>query len=123
VVCMEEVPLLKELDKRYANQAVIIGVSVDINVERVDRVMKEKAITWPILADGLGFEGPIAKAYHIQGTPEVFVVDGEGKIFARLGSAKPLEAKLKEALAITARIARADHAQSSSSVKLVLKRR
>ena len=95
---MEEVPLLRELHTRYANQAVIIGISVDISVERVDRVMKEKDMTWPILADGNGFDGPIPKAYHIQGTPDVFVLDREGKIFARLGSAKQLEAKLKEAL-------------------------
>ena len=95
---MEEVPLLKELNTRYLNQATIIGVSVDINLERVDGVLKEKAMTWPILADGNGFDGPIPKAYHIQGTPELFVLDHEGKIFARLGSAKQLEAKLKEAL-------------------------
>jgi hypothetical protein len=95
---MEEVPLLRQVHTTYANQAIIIGVSVDINVERVDRVMKEKAMTWPILADGNGFDGPIPKAYHIQGTPELFVIDRGGKIFARLGSAKQLEARLKEAL-------------------------
>jgi hypothetical protein len=96
---MEEVPLLKDLHTRYASQAAIIGISVDVNPERVDRVIQEKGITWPILADGNGFDGPNAKAYRIQGTPELFVLDRAGKIFARLGSAKPLEAKLKEALA------------------------
>jgi peroxiredoxin len=95
---MEEVPLLKDLHTRYANQATIIGVSVDTNLERVDRVIKEQAMTWPILADGNGFEGPNAKAYHIQGTPDLFVLDREGRILAKLGSAKQLEAKLKEAL-------------------------
>jgi hypothetical protein len=95
---MEEVPLLRELHTRYAYEAIIVGVSVDISLERVDRVVKEKAITWPILADGNGFDGPIPKTYHIQGTPELFVLDRDGKIFARLGSAKQLEAKLKEAL-------------------------
>ena len=95
---MEEVPLLKELDKKYANQAAIIGISVDVSVERVDRTLKEKDITYPILADGKGFEGPMPTAYHVQGTPEIFVIDREGKIFARLGSATQLEDKLKEAL-------------------------
>ena len=95
---MEEVPLLKELHSKYANQAVIIGVSIDTSLEQADRTMKEKGMTWPILADGNGFDGPIPKAYHIQGTPEVFVVDREGKLFARLGSAKQLEASVREAL-------------------------
>jgi len=97
---MEEVPLLIELHKKYAQEAVILGISVDTNVSRVDSVMKEKGMTYPILADGKGFDGPISTAYHIQGTPDLFVVDRAGRIFARLSSAKQLEATLQEALAI-----------------------
>jgi peroxiredoxin len=96
---MEEVPLLIELQKKYAKEAVILGVSVDTSVERLDSVVKEKGITYPILADGKGFDGPIPTAYHIQGTPDLFVLDRAGKIFARLSSAKTLEATLQEALA------------------------
>ena len=55
-------------------------------------------MTWPILADGNGFDGPIPRAYHIQGTPDLFIVDRDGKIFARLGSATQLEDRLKDAL-------------------------
>jgi len=95
---MEEVPLLKELHAKYANQAAIIGISVDVSVERVDRTLKEKGMTYPMLADGQGFEGPIPKAYHVQGTPEVFILDREGKILVRLGSAKQIEDNLKQAL-------------------------
>jgi peroxiredoxin len=94
---MEEVPLLKALHTKYAKQAAIIGISIDTGVTRVDRTMKQKGMTWPILADGKGFDGPIPKAYHIQGTPELFIVDRDGKIFARLGSAKLIEASLSEA--------------------------
>ena len=95
---MEEVPLLNALHAKYANQAALIGISIDVSLERVDRTMKEKGMTYPILADGQGFEGPIPKAYHITGTPDVFILDRDGKIFARLGSATQLEDKLKEAL-------------------------
>ena len=95
---MEEVPLLKTLETKYANDAVIVGISTDVSVERVDRVVKEKGMTWPIIADGKEFSGPIPTAYHIQGTPDVFVLDRDGRIFARLGSARQLEATLKNAL-------------------------
>lgn len=95
---MEEVPLLKDLHTRYAKQAEIIGISIDVSVPRVDRTIKEKGMTYPILADGNGFDGPIPKAYHIQGTPDLFILDREGKIFARLGSAKTLEERLKDTL-------------------------
>jgi peroxiredoxin len=100
---MEEVPLLKALQTKYADEAVILGISIDVSVERVDHVVKEKGMTWPILADGNGFDGAIPVAYHIQGTPEVFVLDRDGKIFARLGSVKTLEATLREALTASPR--------------------
>jgi hypothetical protein len=45
----------------------------------------------------LGFDGPIPKAYHIQGTPELYVLDRAGNIFARPESAKQIEASLKDA--------------------------
>ena len=95
---MEEVPLLKALQTKYANRATIIGISIDESRERADKTIKDKKMTWPVLADGKGFDGPIPVAYHIQGTPEVFVLDRDGKIFARLGSATQIEAKLEEAL-------------------------
>jgi len=95
---MEEVPLLKALHEKYAKQATIVGISVDDSLDRTDRTIKEKKMTYPVLADGKGFDGPLMKAYHIQGTPELFVIDRDGKIVARLGSAKQIEDTLKEAL-------------------------
>jgi len=96
---MEEVPLLKALHAKYSDQAVLLGISVDSSLERVDRTMKAKGMTWPVLADGKGFDGPNPKAYRIDGTPDLFVLDRAGRIFARLGSAKQIEARLQEALA------------------------
>ena len=96
---MEEVPLLKALQTKYANRATIIGISIDESRERADKTIKDKKMTWPVLADGKGFDGPIARAYRIQGTPELFVVDRGGRLFARPSSADQIEARLLEALA------------------------
>ena len=95
---MEEVPLLNALHTAYANRMVLIGISIDESVEQTDRTIKEKGMTYPILADGKGFDGPIPTAYHIQGTPTLFVLDRDGNLFARPGSAKEIDAVLKEAL-------------------------
>ena len=92
---MEEVPLLRALHKNYAGKATIIGISIDRDLARTDRTIREKGMTYPILADGKGFDGPIPTAYHVQGTPEVFVIDGDGKIVVRLGSAHQVEETLK----------------------------
>lgn len=96
---MEEVPLLKALHAKYSDKAVILGISVDVSLDRVDRTIKAKGMTWPQLADGKGFDGPAATAYHVQGTPELYLLDRAGRIFARPGSAKLIEALLLQALA------------------------
>jgi peroxiredoxin len=96
---MEEVPLLKTLNAKYSKDAVILGISVDVSLDRVDRTIKSKGMTWPQLADGKGFDGAIPAAYRIQGTPALFVLDRAGRIFAKPGSAAQIEAQLKEALA------------------------
>jgi len=96
---MEEVPLLKQLAAKYADTVRIIGVSIDQSVERVDRVVKEKGMTWPILADGRGFEAPVPVAYHVQGTPDLFVLDRDGRIVRRFSSATEIEATVAPLLA------------------------
>jgi len=96
---MEEVPLLKELHQKYEKDVAIVGISIDTSVEQVDAVVKDKGITWPILADGKGFDGPNPTTYHVQGTPDLFVLDRSGRIVAKLLSAKQLEATLLDALA------------------------
>ena len=95
---MEEVPLLKELQQKYQKDVAIVGISVDTKVESVDAVVKAKGMTWPILADGKGFDGPIPTAYHVQGTPDLFVLDRAGRIVIKLGSATQLETTLQEVL-------------------------
>jgi peroxiredoxin len=96
---MEEVPLLKALHAKYSTEVVFLGISVDISIDRADRAVKAKGLSWPQLADGKGFDGAIAKAYRIEGTPALFVLDRAGRIFAKPGSAKEIEARLQEALA------------------------
>jgi len=96
---MEEVPLLRQLETKYSHRAAIVGISIDVSLERVDRVAKEKKMTWAILADGRGFDGAIPSAYHVQGTPEIYVLDAEGRITKRLDSAKDIDATLAALLA------------------------
>jgi len=91
---MEEVPLLKQLQAKYANRATIVGISIDESLPRADATIKEKGMTYPILADGKGFEGSIPVAYRIQGTPDLFVIDKAGKIVKRLGTATEIDAAL-----------------------------
>jgi hypothetical protein len=86
------------LNTKYGNDVVFVGISVDTNVSRVDRFVKEKAIHWAQLADGNDFNGPIPKAYRVDGTPMLYVLDRAGKIAAKLGSAEKVEESLQAVL-------------------------
>src|SRR3954464_13355255 len=88
---MEEVPLLQQLQAKFAGTVTILGISTDVSIQRVDRTIKERRMTWPILADGKGFEAAIPTAYHVQGTPAGFAIDSQGGIFKHLGSATEIE--------------------------------
>ena len=96
---MAEVPLLKTLHDKYATQGlVILGVSVDSSVRLANRTIKEKGMIWPQLVDARGFHSEAARAYRVDGTPTVFVLDRAGKIVARPSSARGIEQDLAAAL-------------------------
>ena len=86
------------MNTKYGNDVVFVGISVDTNVSRVDRFVKEKAIHWAQLADGNDFNGPIPKAYRVDGTPMLYVLDRAGRIAAKLGSAEKVEESLQAVL-------------------------
>ena len=97
--CVAEVPLLKQLNAKYGKGVVFVGISVDTNLDRLDKFIKEKGISWAQLADGKAFDGPIPRLYRPNGTPTLYVVDGAGKIAARLDSAEKIEENLQPVLA------------------------
>ena len=69
-----------------------------MNIKRLDKMVKTKVIGWPQLVDGKAFDGPIAKTYRVQGTPTLFVLDRDGRIAAKRGSATQIEANLLQLL-------------------------
>ena len=86
------------MNTKYAKDVAFVGVSVDTNLARLDKFIKEKAISWAQLADGKSFDGPIPKLYRPNGTPTLFVIDRAGKIVARLDSAEKIEETVQPVL-------------------------
>ena len=87
------------MNAKYAKDVVFVGVSVDTNLDRLDKFVNEKAIPWAQLADGKAFDGPIPKLYRPNGTPTLYVLDRAGRIVARLDSAEKIEETLQPVLA------------------------
>ena len=86
------------MSAKYGKDVVFVGISVDTNLDRLDKFIREKAISWAQLADGKSFDGPIPKLYRPNGTPTLYVVDRAGKIAAVLDSAEKIEATVQPLL-------------------------
>jgi hypothetical protein len=87
------------LNARYGKDVVFVGISVDINLDRLDKFIKDKGISWAQLGDGKEFSGPIPMLYRPNGTPTLYVLDRAGKIVKRLDSAEKIEETVQPLLA------------------------
>ena len=83
------------MNAKYAKDVVFVGISVDTNLDRLDKFVKEKAISWAQLADGNAFDGPIPKLYRPNGTPTLFCPVSRRQDRAKLGTAEKIEESLQ----------------------------
>lgn len=75
--------LEKKISKKLAGKPfAILGVNLDRKelAEPVRGFVKQVGIEWPVLFDGAGFEGPIARNHNITGMPANFLVDENGVV-------------------------------------------
>ena len=79
--CMREIPREKALVERMKGRPfAMLGIDTETNAEAARKVIESQGITWPNWQDGEPGAGPIAKLYHVQGYPTVYVLDADGKI-------------------------------------------
>jgi peroxiredoxin len=98
--CKEEIPWFVEFQQTYgAKGLATVGVSMDDGWDVVKSFLASHKIPYTIV---LGDEG-IAKSYGIEGMPDTFLVDRQGRIVAAYIARKvdkdALEAKIKALLA------------------------
>jgi hypothetical protein len=69
--------LVKRLqDKPFA----LIGINSDSKKEALRKVLIKEEITWRSFWDGGSTNGPIARAWNVEGWPTVYVLDAKGVI-------------------------------------------
>jgi thiol-disulfide isomerase/thioredoxin len=77
--CKAEIPAFVELQKEYANDLVVLGISVDDPVEKLKPYAAQFKINYPILV-GLGRDD-VQDAYGpLYGIPASFVIGRDGQI-------------------------------------------
>ena len=96
--CVAEFPQLERLAAREEELGFrFYGLEVKGYLALLRDVVKDKKTTFPILLDDRRFARDVLE---ISGTPTTFVVDGEGRIRARLvGAADDIDAVIADVLA------------------------
>lgn len=102
--CLQEIPTLVELHRRYPDRLVILGISTDAlghghdeeghshgsddPAAKVSRVVTEKGITYPVLIDR---DGATVAAYRGEGLPTTVLIDPAGRVHRRFIGARTIE--------------------------------
>ena len=79
--CLQMVPLEIKLSERMKGKPfALIGINGDAVRNDAKRAVEREKITWPFFWNKAGKDGPVPKAWNIQGWPTVYVLDPNGVI-------------------------------------------
>ena len=100
--CVGELPsVIKAYNKHHADGFEIIGISLDMDEQKLKSFLKTKEIPWAQYFDGKGWQNKLAAKYGIQSVPATFLLDGDGKIIGQDLRGEALEEALAKALTDT----------------------
>lgn len=97
--CVKEVPnVVAAYEKLHDKGFEIVGISLDQDRAALMKFTKDHKMTWPQYFDGKGWDNMIAKRFHIQAIPAMWLLDKEGKL-ASTNVRGNLEAEVEKLLA------------------------
>lgn len=95
--CRQENPNVVKIYNNYkAKGFEILGVSLDQEKDKWISAISEDQLMWPHISDLKGWKSSIAALYGVQGIPQNFLIDKEGKIIAKALRGQGLVEKLTE---------------------------
>lgn len=75
--CIASIPKVNSLRKKYGENVVFIGVCAKRGAEKMDAVVKEKGIEYPVAIDANGVTN---KNFHANSYPDYYIIDQSGKL-------------------------------------------
>ena len=96
--CRKDLPEMTKLYKTYDMDGVeFIGISFDTDPEVLQDFMDKEQMRWRVLSDLKKMkESKMAKSYHIQWIPTMYLLDTEGRVVLATVEIDKLKAKLAE---------------------------
>lgn len=97
--CRMENPNVVEAYNKYKDKNfTILGVSLDREKDAWVKAIEKDGLTWTQVSDLQYWNNEAAVLYHVQGIPQNFLIDPNGKIVGKNLRGADLEAKLEELL-------------------------
>ena len=97
--CVGEIPHVKAAYAKYhAKGFVIVGISLDQDLARLQEFTKAQDMPWPQYFDGKGWGNAISTRFGIKGIPTMWLVDKNGNL-ADTNARENLEEKIAKLLA------------------------
>lgn len=82
--CIPEIPHLKSIQAKYSeDDLVIIGISLDTDLENLKQFIQDKDMTWPQIIQPQEWNDDIIKMYNVSGIPRTYIIGKDGKILAK----------------------------------------
>lgn len=79
--CIGELPNVQKTYADFHDKGFeIVGISLDEDLAALDAFIKDKAMPWPQLADGKGWQSEIVKLYCVNGIPFTILIGRDGLI-------------------------------------------
>ncbi len=77
IPCRKSFPWMNELQQKYKNDLVVIGINLDQERELADEFIKETSPQFKIIYDP---NGTLATEFQVAAMPSAFILDREGKV-------------------------------------------
>jgi len=98
--CQIELPNILATYKKYHDQGFeVIGISLDVDRQQLEKFLKIQQMTWPQYNDGKFWDTKLVLKYGVTQLPSTYLVDGRGIIIAKELRGDALEAAVAKALA------------------------
>lgn len=93
--CRKEIPNLKEIYRKYADQGFqIVSISIDKREADWQKALKEEGLEWPNFRSN-----EVADLYKVKAVPTMYLVDGNGILVAQNLHGEELAQKVEEVFA------------------------
>jgi thiol-disulfide isomerase/thioredoxin len=111
--CLRELPNVQKAYEKYHDKGLeIISISLDRDLNRFERFVKQRDLSWHHICDGKFWDARLAREYGIRGIPAMFLVGRDGTLVGANLRGPALHQAIEQALRQPGpQDAESDHAQ------------